>query len=162
MATILLVMVIGFIGSAPGSTGSGIKISTLSVFLATIRAAINGTFPTVNIKSRRLVKDQVGKAIAIVSLSVLWILGATFCILITQKGISLFALLFEVVSAFTNLGLTMGITTQLTMSSKFIIMLSMIIGRIGSLTLILALRKLSLRGRESVEFSYPEERIMLS
>ena len=157
IATIMLIIVISFIGASPGSTGSGIKITTFVVFLATIRAAIGGN-SHVTIQGRSIAISQVLRAIAIFSIGLGWILLITFCLLITEKGFSFLELLFESVSALTNLGITTGITPRLSTLGKLFIILSMIIGRIGSFTLILALK---LRKKPQIEYTYPEERVML-
>jgi trk system potassium uptake protein TrkH len=158
MATLLLIMVISFIGSAPGSTGSGVKITTVSIFFATIRSVLLGT-TAVEIRGRQLPLDQVFKAITIIALSSCWIIITTFCLLIIEQDISFFDLLFESFTAFTTLGLSTGITAQLSAASKMFIIASMLIGRIGSLSFILALKlKSPVKARA---FSYPEERVML-
>ncbi len=162
LATILLMMVSAFIGSSPGSTGSGIKITTFAIFLATIYTAISGR-TAVNMKGRRIPKELVNKAIAIVSLSGMWILVVTFCLLITERSFDFIDILLESVSAFTNLGISTGITPAFTTLGKIFLMTSMIVGRIGSLTLMLALRKMAMgRKHESLEVAYPDERVMLS
>jgi len=150
-------LILAFIGAAPGSTGSGIKITSFVLFLSTIKAAILGK-TAVTIGNRNIPREQVLKAVAIISLSGFWILVSLFLLLMTQSH-SFAQLSIECVSAFTNLGISSGITASLTVLGKVLIMLNMIIGRIGSLTLILALR---VRHSEKVEFSYPEERILLS
>jgi len=162
LATILLMMVSAFIGSSPGSTGSGIKITTFTIFLATIYTAISGR-SAVNMKGRRIPKELVNKAIAVVSLSAMWVLVITFCLLITERSFDFIDILLESVSAFTNLGISAGITHAFTTLGKVFIMASMIVGRIGSLTLMLALRKLAMgKKHESLEVAYPDERVMLS
>jgi trk system potassium uptake protein TrkH len=162
LATIFIIMIISFIGSAPASTGSGVRITTFSIYLAIVKAAVTA-HTNVNIRGRRIAKDQLNKATAIISLSLAWIVITTFFLLITEKNWEFIDILFESVCAFTNLGLTTGITLALTFIGKIFIIMSMIIGRIGSLTLILALRKIASRkGSESTEAVYPEERIMLS
>jgi trk system potassium uptake protein TrkH len=162
LATIFLIMIISFIGSAPGSTGSGIRITTLAIYLAVIKAAITSHM-NVNLKGRRVAKDQINKAIAIISLAIFWIATTTFFLLISERSWEFIDIFFEAVCAFTNLGLTTGITLALTVLGKLFIMVSMIVGRIGSLTLILALKKIASRkGTEGAELVYPEERIMLS
>lgn len=161
-ATLLIAMVLGFIGNAPGSTGSGIKITVLAIFLATIKASVAGK-TSVDMQGRRINKDQIYKALAIVSLSVAWVLLSTFFLLIFESGTAFLALFFEAISAFATMGLSLGITPLLSVFGKFIIIASMIVGRIGSLTLILALRGLTNRKKsEGSEFSYPEERVILS
>ena len=95
--------------------------------------------------------------------AVLFIGGFTsFLLLVFDPQWSFLDLMFEIMSAFTNLGLSSGITPFLSTLGKILIMLSMIVGRIGSLTLILALRKLALRREAAAEIAYPEERVMLS
>jgi trk/ktr system potassium uptake protein len=158
LATVLLIMIISFIGSSPGSTGSGIKITNFAIFLATVKAAIINR-RSVEIQGRRIAKDQVNKAIAIISLGLSWIILITFCLLITEKNILFIDILFEAVAAFTTLGITTGVTPALSLIGKIFIIMSMIIGRVGSLTLILGI-KFKKKGKET-EFSYPEERVML-
>jgi trk system potassium uptake protein TrkH len=158
--TLFLAMIYAFIGFASGSTGSGIKINTFVVFLSTIRTAITGR-TSVEIKERTIPLDQIYRAMAIVSLGIGWILFITFCLLISERYSSFFPLFFEAASAFANLGVSTGITTGLTLLGKLMIIITMIIGRIGSLTLIFALKKQALWKKAEAEFSYPEERVML-
>jgi trk/ktr system potassium uptake protein len=161
LATLFLIMLISFVGSAPGSTGSGIRITTFCVYLAVVKAALEG-HAGISIAHRRISKDQVNKAIAIISLGIFWILIACFLLLVFDPQWSFLDLTFEIICAFTNLGLSSGITPFLSILGKILMILSMIIGRIGSLTLILALRKIAIRKEASAEIIYPEERIMLS
>ena len=157
-ATIFFVLLIGLIGSAPGSTGSGIKITTFILYLSTIKSAINGR-TSVDIFEREIPLDQIYKVIAIISLSVGWILFTTFCLLLTEKNWTFLDVFFETVSAFSNVGFSLKGTEKLSTLGKLFIMTTMFIGRIGSLTFILGL-KLKTR-KETIEFSYPEERVML-
>lgn len=156
-ASLLSFMINAFIGSAPGSTGSGIKITTAAIFIATINAAIQGR-SAVTIRGRSIMKDQIYKALAIVSLSILWITFVTFCLLITERSWNFLDILLETVGAFSTLGITIGITPYLSLLGKLLIITTMFIGRIGSLTLMIALRN----KKDNNEFSYPEERVMIS
>jgi trk system potassium uptake protein TrkH len=158
-ATIFFIMIIGLIGSAPGSTGSGIKITSFMLFLSTIRAAINGQ-STVDIFEREIPLDQIYKVIAVISLSIGWILLTSFCLLITETSWSFLDIIFETISAFSNVGFSLKGSEKLSDFGKIFIMATMFIGRIGSLTFILGL-KLKAR-KDTVEYSYPEERVMLS
>jgi trk system potassium uptake protein len=161
LATLFLIMLISFVGSAPGSTGSGVRITTFCVYLGVVKAALEG-HAGISIAHRRIPKDQVNKAIAIISLSIFWILTTCFLLLVFDPQWSFLDLTFEIICAFTNLGLSSGITPFLSILGKILMILSMIIGRIGSLTLILALRKIALRKEAGTEIVYPEERVMLS
>jgi len=158
VATLFLIMILCFIGSSPGSTGSGVKVTTFAICIATIRAILLRK-STVEIKGRTIANEQVFKAIAILALSVSWLACTIFLLLITESSITPFNIMFEAFSAFTNLGVTIhATTTHLSWVGKLIIIISMAIGRIGSLTMIFALKK-----QESVkEFHYPEERVFMS
>ncbi len=156
-ATVFLIMMYSFIGSSPVSTGSGIKVTTFALFLATIRAVINGRM-TVDLKGRTIPQDQIFKAMAVLSVSVVWITTSTFFLALFESHSSFMSVFFEAVSSFTNLGLASSITPSLSTPGKWIVILNMFMGRVGILTLMLALRM----SQDRVEFQYPEERIMMS
>lgn len=159
-ATLLVALGVSFIGSSPLSTGSGIKITTFVVMLATVKAALAGRM-TVRISNRELVPVQVHKALAIIMISLFWIIMSTFCLVITEPTGTFFQIFVEAISAFTNLGVSAGFTAQLSMIGKIIIIVSMVMGRIGSITMILALRQLAMgEDKSTIEYSYPEERVM--
>ncbi|MGZ6250737.1 MAG: TrkH family potassium uptake protein [Candidatus Chromulinivorax sp.] len=155
-ATLLLLIIAAFIGSAPSSTGGGIKTSAFAIFFAVIRATIKGRHHA-EIHGRRIAKEQVYKAMAIIALACSWIVFTTFCLLITEQNKDFFPILFETVSAFANNGMSLGITQTLSIIGKIFLILTMIIGRIGALTLILGMQ----RSSDVAEFSYPEERVIL-
>jgi trk system potassium uptake protein len=157
LATILYIMIMSFIGSSPGSTGSGIKTTVFAIFLATVKSVLSGR-KTVEIFGRKLAQSQVYKALTIITLSMTWIIVTSFFLLITEKSFSFLEIIFETTSAFVNLGISSGITAELSVIGKVFLVTTMIIGRIGSLTLALAF----LRGPKKVDFSYPEEKVMLS
>lgn len=159
-ASILLIMIICFIGSSPGSTGSGIKITTIAIFFATIQAALSNR-TTVDIKKRSIPKDQVFKSVAVLSLSFGWILASTFLLLLTNENLRFLSLLFESVNSFSNLGLSYVNLSLLNDIGKIIIIISMFFGRVSSVTLILLLRSRRSK-REKVPLQYPEERPMIS
>lgn len=162
LPTLLLIVMAAFFGGSPGSTSGGVKITTITILLASIRSAITGRL-SVELRGRSIPIDQVYRAIAIVFLSIEWIFLTTFVLSITEQGQSFLALLFEASSAFCNLGMSLGTTPFLSLYGKAIIIASMIIGRIGSLTLVLALKAITTRRKqEGTEFSYPEERVILS
>jgi trk/ktr system potassium uptake protein len=157
-ATLFLILIVGLIGSSPGSTGSGVKITTFALFISVVKSAINGR-TSVEAFERELPLDQIYKAIAVISLSIGWILLTTFCLLNTESNWSFLDVFFETVSAFSNVGFSLRGTQNLSQLGKLFIMATMFIGRIGSLTFILGLK---LRTRKDMtEFSYPEERVML-
>jgi trk system potassium uptake protein TrkH len=153
--TALIVMLLMFIGASPGGTGGGTKTSTFAVLAATIRSILRGR-KDVEFFKRSLPQDVVNKAIVVVLLSFGLVLVASISISIAE-GRSLVDVLFETVSAFGTVGLSRGITGDLTMSSKMVIIITMFFGRIGPLTLGLAIGQ---RARERA-YSYPVERVMI-
>lgn len=155
-ATILLIMVITFIGSSPGSTGSGIKTTTLAILVATIKAALANK-AMVSIKGRAIVRDQILKSVAIVVISITWVVVTAFFLCALHPTLALQDVMFETVSAFATLGISSGITPLLSRLGQILIMITMIAGRVGVLTILLTWYKRD----ENVEFSYPEERIMI-
>lgn len=157
LATLFLIMIIAFIGSSPGSTGSGIKTTTFAIFLAAIRAVTSGR-TVVEIKNRTIANDQVFKAMSVLSVSLSWLALVTFCLLITEEGWRFADIMLEAFSAFANLGLSNELTPDLSIIGKLIVIISMMAGRIGSLTLILAFKRKS----DRIEFHYPQERILIS
>jgi len=159
MATLLSIMIISFIGSAPGGSGSGVKVTTIAIFFAAIKSTLKGR-SDIEILGRKIPEDQVYKAIAIIFLGFIWILLSTFLLAITESGRmwNFLDLIFESISAFGNIGLSTGITPTLSALGKVIIIIGMIIGRIGGLTLVLSLMRIP---KEQREFAYPEERIAL-
>ena len=129
----------------------------MAIFLATINAAIHNN-SSVDLRGRRIMKDKVYRALAIVSLSIAWIAVVTFCLLITEKSWNFLDISFETISAFSTLGGSVCITPYLSIVGKILIIITMFIGRIGSLTLMIALRPHG----DKTEFTYPEERVMIT
>ena len=155
-ATMLIVMAICFIGSAPGSAGSGIKVTTLALAAATVRSTLFNN-KSVELKSRSIPDEQVGRAFTIIVLSIFWVICVLFCLLLSESG-SFKELLMETLSAFSTLGLSIKNSTSLTIYGKLLICCTMIAGRVGALSLMIALTK----QRRTREFSYPAERVLLN
>ena len=156
-ASILTILVNAFIGAAPGSTGSGIKLTTMALVIALIQSVIMNKH-SVEIKGRKIMEDQIYRAVAIILLSLLWIAGTIFVLLISERGMNFIDILFETVSAFSTLGASIGITDSLSITGKLIISLTMLVGRIGVISLLLALGT----HKEQADYSFPEERVMIT
>ncbi|HEX7057385.1 MAG TPA: TrkH family potassium uptake protein [Bacilli bacterium] len=128
-----------FIGASPGSTGGGIKTTTFAALIAAMIAMFRGKEDVVLFRFR-LGKDRIYKALTITLFSLfLIILGAM--VLSTTEDHQFLMILFEATSAFSTVGLSMGLTPTLTVFGKIIIMLMMFIGRLGPLTMVYALNK---------------------
>ncbi|MGC9048807.1 MAG: TrkH family potassium uptake protein [Patescibacteria group bacterium] len=154
-ATALILIVLMFIGASPGSTGGGIKTSTLAVIIATLKSWLTGR-SSVRLFKRSLVPIVIRQAFTIFSLALLWISLCTLVLSQTEKT-NLLDALFEVVSAFGTVGLSRGITANLTTIGKLIIILTMFVGRIGPLTLSIYIAKKGI----SEPFKYPEDKVII-
>ncbi len=155
-ATSFFVLFLMMIGASPASTGSGIKTTTAFIFLATIWATMRNQ-TTVEVWGRTIPEDQTHKAIAVIFLSFAWITASTFLLLITDTGLGFLPTLIESISSFSTCGVSTGITHLFSSPGKIILICNMIAGRIGSITLILALR----RAHEVRHYRFPEERILI-
>jgi trk system potassium uptake protein TrkH len=127
-----------FVGAGPGSTGGGIKVTTFAVIIKSAIATIKGEKNVVFFK-RSIPFGTVDKAYSIALFSISIIFISTFFLSITEPGVDLMKLLFEEFSAFGTVGLSTGITASLSAAGKAIIITSMFVGRIGTLTLAMAL-----------------------
>ena len=127
-----------FIGAAPGSTGGGVKVTTLLVLIAVVATVIRGRDDVV-LARRRLAFETISQAMALVLLGALLIAGAFLLLLISETA-SPRVLLFETVSAFGTVGLSLGATAHLSVPGKLVIVAVMFAGRVGILTFLLLLR----------------------
>ena len=153
--TIFFTVILMFIGASPGSTGGGIKTSTLAVIVLSIWALIRGK-PEVTIFQRSFDERTVHRAFVVVAIAAGLVAIVTF-FLATMEERPLLQLLFEVTSAFGTVGLTCGITPALSDGSKFLLALTMFAGRVGPLTLALALALKTRRGL----IKHPEGRVII-
>ena len=112
----------------------------------------------VELKGRRIPQDQIFKAMAILALSMCWVTASIFILALIEPNSSFISVLFEAVSSFTNLGLATDITPMLSLPGKILVIFNMFMGRVGTLTLMLAFRI----HKERIEFQYPEEELMIS
>lgn len=132
-ATGMLVMVLMFIGGGSGSTASGIKLSTFIVLVLATRAFLFAQEKPV-VFGRSIDSTTMLKALAIAIISLFGVVIGTFILTITESA-AFFDLAFEVMSAFSTVGLSRGITANLSGPGQAVIMVSMLIGRVGPLTL---------------------------
>jgi len=153
-AALVLTCAAMFIGASPGSTGGGIKTTTLAALFAGLRAELGSRAP--RLLDRAVPMALIRKAIGVAFLSMLIVFSVMILMLLIEPHAPL-DLMFEVVSAFSTTGLSTGITPELSVPGKLVIVVTMFVGRIGPLTLALAL-SLNVK-REPVEL--PAERVMI-
>lgn len=160
MASVLLTIILMFIGGSPGSTAGGIKTSTAGVLLLTVMSVIKGREDT-EVFKKKISKETVYKAFAVVVIALGLVFTVTILLTITESGagVPFEQYLFEATSAFGTVGLTMGLTQKLTAIGKIIVAITMYAGRIGPLTLLVAIAIRSDNKTNSIK--YPEGKILV-
>lgn len=157
-ATIFFLMGLMFIGTASASAGGGIRLNTLGVVVATIVSSIRG-LDHVTAFGREVSPFQVHRAIAIVSLGLLLVFVVAFVLAGTESGHASFInLLFEAFSAVGTVGLSTGVTADLSIIGQLLIIVTMVVGRIGPLALGLAL--VHHEGKTPL-YRFPRERVRI-
>lgn len=155
--TLLLTIALMWIGASPGSTGGGIKTSTFALAFLNIFSIAKGR-NRVEYNGREISADSLHRAFGIIVMSVLVISICIFALTITNPQIPLRAIVFESFSAFSTVGLSLGATPQFNDAGKLILCATMFIGRIGTITLMVAFfRKLV-----SLSYRYPTEHININ
>jgi len=154
-ATLWALVLLMFVGASPGSTGGGIKTTTFGVLLAALWRTIQGRF-RIEWMGRTITSQDVYRAVAIIMVSVVAITTFLYAVLLTQEG-PFFRSMFETVSAFGTVGLSLGGTGQLTPLGKILVIAIMFIGRVGPLTFAFALA----RRKPKANYGFPEESILL-
>jgi potassium uptake TrkH family protein len=137
---LIIFMMLMFIGASPGSTGGGIKTTTFSVIIKSAIATIRGQ-RNVEMFKKNISYSLIDKAYSIALFSLSLIFVGTFILSITEPNFSLLQLMFEEISAFGTVGLSTGITSSLSIGGKTVIIITMFIGRIGTLSLALLLSR---------------------
>lgn len=155
--TIFAMILFMFIGGSPGSTAGGIKTSTLAILVQSIRSTLTGKKDVIAF-DRKIPPQIVVRATALTFISVFIASFFVFLLMKLEPEQSFLPLVFEVISASGTVGLTLGITSYLSFMGKFAISVLMLIGRIGPLTLILAIGE---KSGSKGNAEYPHGRIMI-
>ncbi|MDI6860509.1 MAG: TrkH family potassium uptake protein [Caldisericia bacterium] len=154
LPTLLLTIILMFIGASPGGTGGGIKTTTFALILLNIKNWIKGR-EGVTIFGRCIETISIKKSFLIFTTAIFLISLSTFLLSITEK-FGLTSILFEVVSAFGTVGLSTGITPELSPIGKFIIIFTMFTGRVGILSFLT-----SIIVKKSQRVYLPEDKVMV-
>lgn len=155
LPTIMIILLLMWIGASPGSTGGGIKTTTAAVAFLNMVSIIRGKDRTEFHKTQ--IKEQsINKAFAIILLSLLVIGISVFLISLNDGEMGLLKIAFESFSAFSTVGLSLGITGDLSEMSKVVLTFVMFIGRVGALTVIVAFVSQS----QQLYYRYPSEDII--
>ena len=155
--TLLIVFLLMWIGASPASTGGGIKTSTFAVATINILSLAKGK-SRVELFRREISNITIRRSYAVISLSLIVIGFSIFLLSITEKELDLFDIAFETFSAYSTVGLSLGITSQLSTLGKLIIIFTMFVGRVSMLTIIIAIFKKI----KQKTYNYPTEEITIN
>jgi trk system potassium uptake protein TrkH len=144
-----------FIGGASGSTAGGIKVNTMAVILVAVMASIRGR-AQVEVSGREIPAAQIQRALAIAFLGIGFVFIVAFFLVVTE-GFPFDDILFETVSAFGTVGLSSGITADLSVWGKSLLASTMFVGRLGPLTMALAMGQVPQRAI----YRYSQERVRI-
>jgi Trk-type K+ transport system membrane component len=155
-ATLMLLMALMVIGACPVSTGGGIKTVTFGVLLLSLRALLAGR-DRVEVFGRALPQKVVFAALSVSLLYVTTAGFGIFALALFDPRMELQGQAFEVVSALSTVGLSTGITAQLSTGSQIVLCVLMFVGRVGPLSLVLSV----FRSGPRVSYQYPEEELVV-
>ncbi|WP_372950672.1 TrkH family potassium uptake protein [Mariniphaga sp.] len=153
---VLMLFFLMWVGASPASTGGGIKTSTLALAVLNFLSVARGK-KRLEVFGREISQTSVNRAFSVVFLSVIAISLSVFGVLWFDKEKDVLDVAFECVSAFSTVGLSRGITADLSSYSKFILILTMFVGRVGMLTVLIALFKKVTR----YKYRYPAEDVLI-
>ncbi|RUA34234.1 MAG: ATPase [Bacteroidetes bacterium] len=154
--TLIVMAFLMFVGASSGSVGGGIKTSTFYLLIVSVFASLRGRLK-IEIDRKFIPKELLFKALSIFFFAASLNLIGIFILSITDSKFTLMQLIFEQVSAFGTVGLSTGITADLSFAGRVVIILSMFIGRVGTLTFALALSS-----RKSTQsYKYPKAHLMV-
>lgn len=156
MASKFLTIILMIIGGSPGSTAGGLKTVTCGILFLTVLSVIRGREDT-EVFGRRFTKEVVYKSFTIVFIALTLVIGVTMVLSYTEVGASFIDLLYEATSALGTVGLTLGLTPKLSSIGKVLIMIMMYLGRVGPLTVMLALT----RKKKKSGYKYPEGKVLI-
>ncbi len=157
MPAIMLTFLLMYIGASPASTGGGIKTSTFAIAVLNILSLAKGK-NRIEVYRREISENSVNRAFATIALSLLVIGFGIMLITVFDPQMGLLNIAFESFSAYSTVGLSLGITSDLSSPSKFVIIAVMIIGRVSMLSVMVALMK---KVKEK-NYRYPLEEITIN
>lgn len=157
-STQVLIIILMFIGASSGSTGGGVKVSTVAVLGAAMKSVLRGEKDATLFK-KRISADTVNRALTLVFFPLILVLIGSVAINVAEPHVTFMDALFECTSAFATVGLSMSVTPTLSLFSKIIIILLMYLGRVGMITVSYAL--LTDRRKRRNTLRYPEGDILI-
>lgn len=153
--TLVVQTALMFAGTAPTSTGGGVKVTTIALVFLIVASQIRGQ-DRITLFWRELPRPLIAKALAVLALGVVLVLSGTLALMISD-GLPLLPALFEVTSAFSTAGLSLDVTPQLSGFGKVLVAVMMFLGRVGPITFVVAM---TARQRPPT-YRYPQEDIAI-
>ena len=157
LPTLLVVMLFMFIGGSSGSTAGGVKTSTFALVFLNALGTIRGR-KRVELFRQTIPVELLNLALSVFLFSASVVLLGIFALSITDGHLGLARIAFEELSAFCTVGLSTGITSELSTSGKTILMISMLVGRVGTVTLAFALTS---KRKDSQDYRYPNASVQV-
>lgn len=156
-ASLLVLVMLMFVGGSPGSCAGGIKTTSAAILWARLASGLRGQ-REVNLKERMIPQDLVSRTDLLLALALLWNLAGIFFLFSFETGLKVdtLSLVFEQVSAFGTVGLSTGLTPDLSPASKLWLILTMFVGRLGPLTIALWIIPAA-----SLKIRYPRGTVMI-
>ncbi len=155
--TIMITILLMWIGASPASTGGGIKTSTLAIATMNIFSIARGK-DRLEIFRREIAQSSIRRSFAIISLSLIMVGIGVFLLAYAEPDKDIKKLTFEVFSAYSTVGLSMGVTGNLGEGGKIVLIGIMFIGRVSMLTLVIAFMKQS----KQLKYRFPTEEILIN
>lgn len=157
-ASQFMTIILMFIGGSPAGTAGGVKTVTFGVIFLAVVSVIRAK-EDVEVFNRRIPWDIVRRALAVIVISLAIVITVTMVLTLTESG-TFMEIFFEAVSAFATVGLTIGASGELSLIGKLIISVAMFFGRLGPVTIAVAVSMRNNR-RKQTTIKEPEERVMV-
>lgn len=155
--TLMIILFLMWVGASPASTGGGIKTTTFAIAILNFISIARGK-TRIEIFRREIADSTVRRALATIALSLIIIGTAIFLLVIFEKSNNLMGIAFECFSAFSTVGLSIGLTPKLTDASKLVLVVVMFIGRVSMLSILIALVK----KEKHKYYRYPTEELLIN
>lgn len=157
MPIIMITLLLMWIGAGPASTGGGVKTSTFALAMLNLYATVTGK-NRIEIGTREVPQTSVNRAFTIISISLLVLGISIFLISAKETHLSFLDIAFECFSAYGPVGLSLGITSELSDFSKIVLSVTMFIGRVGAINILIGM----LKQIQSLPYRYPQESVLIN
>jgi len=155
-ATDIFISLLMFIGASPSSVGGGIRTTTVAIAILFLINFARGN-EVIHIFNRQIKVIDVFRSYAVIIVATMMVFVALIILLITEPNVSVVALLFEITSAFGTCGMSLGITSDLSVVGKIILMALMFIGRVGLISFLYTLGGKT----KKANYHFPKERVII-